>query len=280
MRVLACGLGLTLLLPAITAAQKIRGVVVEDSTGLPIADAKIELVTADSAVVVTSFARATGWFELVPQTQGRFLLRASHPAYRVIGTLAVDFHSREINTVVLRLSGGPIPLPPVIARASAVDRASGYRERVKLGAYGRFITRADIDKYGSYSLSHVLRFTPEVRIERVMDGAFTSEGVFMRSFGDLCVPVVYLDGLPVPVGRVFEINDLVSPEAVEGIEVYRSVLSAPMELRLPAFTPSDMTCGVIAVWSRSVPGGSVPVKGLLLSGFLIGTTLLMKRLLQ
>jgi hypothetical protein len=58
------------------------------------------------------------------------------------------------------------------------------------------------------------------------------------------------------------------------------MLSAPMELRLPAFTPSDMTCGVIAVWSRSVPGGGVPLKGLLLSGFLIGTTMLMKQLLR
>jgi hypothetical protein len=280
MQSLICGLAFTLLLPTISAAQKIRGVVVEDSTGLPIADVKIELLTADTSVLVMSLSRATGWFELLPQSQGQFLLRASHPAYRGISTLAVDFRAAEIITVVLRLSGGPIPLAPVIARASAVDRASGFRQRMKAGAYGRFITRADIDKSGSYNLSHVLRFTPEVRIERVRDGPFTNEGVFMRSFGDLCAPAVYLDGVPVAIGRVFDINDLLSPESVEGIEVYRSMLSAPMELRLPAFTPSDMTCGVIAVWSRSVPGGGVPLKGLLLSGFLIGTTMLMKQLLR
>jgi hypothetical protein len=151
---------------------------------------------------------------------------------------------------------------------------------MKVGAFGRFITRADIDKYGGYNLSHVLRVTPEVHIERVRDGVFTSEGVFMRSFGDLCIPVVYLDGVPVAAAGVLDINDVINPEAVEGIEVYRSMLSAPMELRSPAFTPSNMTCGVIAVWSRPSPRTGVPGKGILFAAFLIGSSYLMKQLLR
>jgi hypothetical protein len=56
--------GLTILLPAITAAQQIRGVVVEDSTGLPISGATIELLAADATVRATTSSAVTGWFEL------------------------------------------------------------------------------------------------------------------------------------------------------------------------------------------------------------------------
>jgi hypothetical protein len=100
-RSLICSLAFTLLLPTITAAQKIRGVVVEDSTGLPIVDAKIELLKGDTAVLVMLVSRTSGWFELSPQSEGQFVLRASHPAYRGIGTLAVDLRALETITVIL-----------------------------------------------------------------------------------------------------------------------------------------------------------------------------------
>lgn len=278
MRSLICALGLAVLLPTIAAAQMIRGVVVEDSTDRPISDVKVELLAADSTVLATSFSSVIGWFELVPQSAGQFLVRASHPAYRIDDTLAVDVRPQEIITVVLRLSGGPIPLDPLIVKA--LDRLSGYRERARRAAFGRFITRADIDKYGAYSLSHALRFTPEIRIERVRDGPFTTQGVFMRSFGDLCVPAVYLDGIPIPTGRVFDIDDLISAEAVEGIEVYRSAQTAPMEFRLSPFPETDMMCGVVVVWSRPLPRARFTLTGLFVGVLLVGGSILFPRLFQ
>lgn len=279
MRFFIRGLALAVLLPTTTVAQQIRGVVVEDSTFRPISDVKLELLANDATVRATSFSAATGWFELSVAGGGPFLLRASHPAYTTIDTMAVAFTGEEVITVVLRLSGGPIPLEPLLVKVAPRDRLSGYRERVNRGAFGHFITRADIDKRGGYSLSHIMRFTPEVRIERVRDGPFTSDGVFMRSFGDLCVPAVYLDGVPVPTGRVFDINDLLNLEEVEGIEVYRSSLSAPMEFRLPAFG-ADMSCGVIAVWSRPSSREPLKPKQALFAGLLVGASLLLSRLLQ
>jgi hypothetical protein len=273
MRSLVCAIALALVLPTTSTAQKIRGAVVEDSTGWPISGAKIELLSADAAIIATSFSAVTGWFEVYPESAGQFLVRASHPAYRGTDTLLVDIRSQEIITVVLQLSGGPIPLEPVVVKA--LDRLSRYRERARRGAFGHFITRADIDKRGGYNLSHVLRFTPEVRIERVRDGPFTSEGVFMRSFGDLCVPAIYLDGIPVPTGRVFDINDLISAEAVEGIEVYRDAQTAPLEFRLPVFPESDMSCGVIVVWSRPLPRARFTVTGMLFGALLVGGSLLL-----
>ena len=277
---------LILLLPAITAAQQIRGVVVEDSTGLPIPGAKVELLAGDTTIRATTFANNYGWFELLPQGDGQFLLRASHPPYRNTATLAVTLGNLETITVVLRLTGGPIPIQPLVVKATPRDRMSGYRERLKNNAFGHFITRADLDQRGAYSLSHAMRFAPGVSIARVQDGAFVSEGVFMRSFGGACVPAVYLDGMQIPTGRIFDINDLISVEEVAGIEVYRSVLTAPMEFRLSALgsTPdsdgSEMWCGVIAVWSRPVPRIPLTPKRLFLAGLLVGGSVMLGRMFR
>ena len=279
MRFLICGLVVIVLMPAATGAQKIRGAVVEDGTGRPISVAKIELLAPDTTLLATAISSATGWFELTPQSAGQFLVRASHTAYRSTVTIAVDFRTQEIMTVVLRLSGGPIPLEPLVVNATALDRLSGYRERARRGAFGRFITRADIDKLGGYNLAHVLRFTPEVHIERLQSGPFTTEGVFMRSFGGSCVPAVYLDGLPVPTDGVLDINSLISAEAIEGIEVYRSSLSAPMELRSLSAAAIDLSgCGVIAVWSLPLPGARLTAKRVAFAGLLVGLTILVARI--
>ena len=280
MRSVLRGWGFVVLLPVITEAQQIRGVVVEDSTFRPISGVTIELLAADRTVRATTTSDATGWFTLTAEGVGEFQLQASHDAYTNMDILTVVLGAQQTLTVLLRLSGGPIPIAPVIASAKIRDRLSDYRERARKGIYGRFITREDIDKRGAYNLSHVLRFTPEVRIERVQDGPFNNQGVFMRSFGDLCVPSVYLDGVEVPTGRAFDIDALISAEAVEGIEVYRSSLTAPMEFRMPAFGPADRLCGVIAVWSRPMPGVGLTLKRVVYAGLLVAVPIWFMRLLE
>jgi hypothetical protein len=279
-RKIVFSVSLLILLPTVCAAQQIRGVVVEDSTKRPIPDVKVELLAANGTLLATSLSTTAGWFELRPQSRGPFLLRASHEAYRSVDTVVVAVDSLETITVVLRLSGGPIPLEPVVAQGVSRDRLNGYRERARRGAFGRFITRADIDKIGGYSISHVLRMTPEVRIERVMDGAFVTEGVFMRSFGDLCMPTVYLDGALVPTGMVISINDLLSAEEIEGIEVYRSSLTAPLEFRAPAFDKSNELCGVIALWSRQLPRIPLTLKRIFFTALLVSIPTVVLNLLQ
>ena len=280
MRSLVRGLALALFLPTIAAAQLVRGVVVEDSSNLPIADVMIELVSTNGSVLTAALSTSIGWFELPAPAAGTFIIRATHQAYTRTDTLAVTFASREIVTVVVRLSGGPIPIAPVVVRVTPRDRLAGFRERSSKAAFGRFITRADIDKLGGYSLSHIMRFTPEVRIERVRDGAFTTEGVFMRSFGDLCIPAVFLDGVNVPTGQVTDINDLLSAEEVEGVEVYRSAMSAPMEFRVPGFGAGDTFCGVIALWSRPTSRAPLTLKRAFFASMLVGASLLMTEILK
>ena len=270
---------LVFLLPAPAGAQQVRGVVVEDSTFRPLSGVKIELISNNTTTAI-SFSNVTGWFELSPESAGQYLLRASHPAYQTVDVRTVTFRPQEMFTVVLRLRGGPIPLEALVVQGTARDRTSGYRERARRAAFGRFITREQIDKLGAYSMSHALRLTPEVRIERVRDGPFTTQGIFMRSFGDLCVPAIYLDGVPIPTGPGFDIDALLSAEAVEGIEVYRSALSAPMEFRMSPFMSPNNLCGVVAVWSRVLPGPPPTLLSVLYTAALIGSSLLVLELIR
>lgn len=278
-RTLFCALALVGLLPTMIGAQRIRGVIVDDSTGNAIPDARIELLARDSALLATSISGPAGWFEVIPPNAGQFLVRTSHDAYTGISTVAVEVGSNEILTLVLRLSGGAIRLEPVVVNAKAVDRLAGYRERIGRNAFGRFITRADLDRFGAYNLSHALRFAPEVTIQRVQQGPFMSEGVFMRSFGESCVPAVFLDGIHMPTG--FDINGLIGPEEVEGIEVYRNALTAPVEFRLPALSAPDLSvCGVIAVWSRQLPRLRLTMKTLVFAGIVAGASVLLANWLR
>jgi hypothetical protein len=97
----------------------------------------------------------------------------------------------------------------------------------------------------------------------------------MRSFGDSCVPAVFLDGIHMPAG--FDINGLISPEEIEGIEVYRNALTAPVEFRLPALSAPDLSsvCGVIAVWSRQLPRRRFTTKALVFAGVVAGASALL-----
>ena len=65
---------------------------------------------------------------------------------------------------------------------------------------------------------------------------------------------------------------------VEGLEIYRSALSAPMEFRLGDI--SQMQCGVIAVWSRPLPGRPITLTRLGIAGLLAGVPILFGRLFR
>lgn len=240
-----------LLMPSVGSAQVIRGVVVHDSTDTPIAGVTIELRTDESTILATTVAGATGWFQLDPGSAGTFLLRTSHPVYTVDGSLTVAVEEREIVTVVLRMSGGAVALEPLLVTARSFDRLSGFRERATQGGLGRYITRADIDKGQAILITGILHFVSEVRVEPVRNGGLTGTALLMNSFGSWCRPAIFLDGMPVPSGDFgFDINDLLSPDMVEGVEIYRSYAMAPAE-----FQGAIHDCGVIAFWSRTVPGG-------------------------
>lgn len=262
------------LAPQIASAQQIRGVVVHDSTDQPIAGATIELITQDSTVRATAVSSAIGWFQLSLPSHGRFLLRASHVVYGGGGAVEVVVGERELVNVVLRMTGGAIPLEPLSVTARSVDPLAGFRQRAAHGGQGYYLHREDIEKHAGARVSDLLRRMPGVRFDLVRDrsGFFTSETLLMRSLGELCEPTIYLDGVPMPPEFGMDINDLISTEALAGVEVYTSHLTAPLDLHIPR-----NSCGVIAFWSRPTPGTRMTWKRAAVAGMIAGLMLYFTR---
>ena len=69
--------------------------------------------------------------------------------------------------------------------------------------------------------------------------------VRFRGNGGSCWPLVWLDGAPLPTAE-FDL-DFLSPQSIEGLEVYTGISQVP-----PQFMGSRGlgSCGVIVVWSR------------------------------
>jgi hypothetical protein len=65
----------------------------------------------------------------------------------------------------------------------------------------------------------------------------------MRGSTGLCLPAVWIDGLYVSTFPGSNVDDLLPPDVLQGVEVYTSLASAPTQYRTG-------TCGVVLFWTR------------------------------
>jgi hypothetical protein len=142
----------------------------------------------------------------------------------------------------------PIELSGIVVETPATlneIRMRPFYERREKGI-GHFITHDDIVERDARNFTNALRGIPGVRVE--FGGRYGVQVFMTRSPGtrNQCPsPVIYLDGmLIVDNGEEIDLNALVDPEAVEGVELYSGV-SMPIE-----FNRSGSTCGIIAIWTR------------------------------
>lgn len=123
----------------------------------------------------------------------------------------------------------------VMARVAASGgRLKEFYERKAHNGWGSFIDREQIERRNPTWMSDMLRSIPGVRV-------FTTRGgrtvVRLRD----CGPTLWLDGMPL---RGAQIDDVVFPSDVAGVEVYRSQAGLP-----PQFMEMN-GCGAIVVWTR------------------------------
>lgn len=139
------------------------------------------------------------------------------------------------------------PLPAMLdqvtvqrTRMRYTGRLAGYYQRLEQRAAGQFITRADIDRDESRSLSQLLASSPG--INRV---SLRSGGGAVRMRGRSCRPLVWIDGVSMPAAEVD--LDAFPLHTLHGVELYLGGSNAPME-----YTAQNnrSTCGSIMLWSR------------------------------
>ena len=120
-------------------------------------------------------------------------------------------------------------------------RGTGFAERSR-GGSGRYLMPADIARRGTLNTTDLFRSMSGIRLDRT---AFDSTTITMRgSFAGLCVPAIYIDGMLMAGISADEIDNLVTPRDVLGIEIY---LEATVP---PQFQRAMSGCGSIVIWSK------------------------------
>jgi hypothetical protein len=251
-----------LLLAAPLGGQTIRGRVLDAGSGEPVPQATVTALTADQHTAARTRTAADGSFALELRGAGTFRLRGERAGYQPSTSQPMAVAVREAVTVELRVSPQPLQIDPLTVTAriqpprDPVLEHNGFYDRESWGM-GKFVHREDIDRHPEYNLVHTLARVPGVEIDVDSRGREIVTFTRGRVVGtihrmqvgqrDDCFPLIYLDGSLMryaPPNDV-QLDDIVKPDMIGGIEVYRSAAEIP-----PQFNGSGAACGVIVIWTR------------------------------
>jgi len=210
----------------------------------PLANARVLLEGSDA----TATTNDRGEFALggLPSGSQTLIARALGflPERRTVHLLT----GHAPNEVVVRLTSLKrlVDTVRVTARRVYTTDANGFESRRRAGQ-GHYIDRAQIDRQQATTASDLLRMVPRVEVLASGVGFFGHVVAFRKPFAfeGYCRPDLYVDGYLFPSGDM-EIDDVVIPDDIEGIEVYTKPGLAPAQ-----FTNNMSGCGSIVVWTRT-----------------------------
>lgn len=220
-------------------SQIISGTLMVAESRSPISGGVVTLLGEDSLAVARLQTDSVGAFSFSLPGRGSYRLRAEQAGYRAATSPALAIGTLDTLQVEFSLAPNVVVLEPLIVTARSrrlTAAARAFYRRSESGAFGTFITRAEIEKAHPFRTSELLTHIPGVRVFPVMGGNVVS----VRGN---CRPSLYIDGTQVNDYR--SIDDVAQPMDVEGIEVYRSTHEAP-----PQFTERGAGCAVILIWTR------------------------------
>lgn len=264
--VLAAGVTAMLVSPFDARAQIIVGRVVDAQSQSGIAGADLEIRNAEGGTVATATSDSMGFVRALLPVAGAYVLAARRIAYLDYTSLPVRVADGETVEVEIRLGRDAIPLEPllVVTRARRAGRLEGFRGRLGEGSFSSFVTRDQIEARPAATVTDLIRPVAGVTIVDVPRGTAPyamSRLVAMRGTrtGEIpgapdsngCLPGLFLDGIRVEQSAEFPIDDFITAGSLEGIEVYSSASSVPMEFQ----QGGRVACGAVLLWTREAEPG-------------------------
>lgn len=236
--------------------MRVTGETVTDGSLEPIEGVAVTVLDPDGSELEQEMTDGSGQFGLRIEEVPTIRLRAERIGYETVLTPPIDVDRFRSLTVELRLAPDVVPVAPLEVVASERREPSpvheGFHHRRERG-FGEYITRQEIERRSPAHVTDLLRTLPGVRLTSSGRGSrgvvTTSRG--NNSFAGQCPAQIYVDNFHVnrADGRTFRIDDAVSPNDVEGIEVYRGLSTVPAQFLSP-----EADCGVIVIWTRRYPG--------------------------
>ena len=160
---------------------------------------------------------------------------------------------REIDVVLERGDAQSLAPVTIVGRGTSFDR-TGYSVRRKAGV-GEFITEDQIERRRVFDVTQLLWFVRGAHpgaggallFPRPVGLGISQMGRALSDSGGVaiyCAPAFWVDGFF--VGRDGgELNTVVRPREVRGIEVYLDPATAPAIYRRP-----DVPCGLVLIWTK------------------------------
>jgi hypothetical protein len=266
MRILPVLLVSAWLAPSVAHAQFITGRIVDEATRSPVTGVELTLFDSGQHSRATALSDSAGRFRIQTPGPGTYTLHARHIAYTELASEEIIVNRNETVDLELTLGRTVIPLRPVVVTARTVDlgKMAGFHERRRTQTFGRFLTRADIERRSASRTTDLLRTMPGVTISgvRVRGRAATERSLVLvrGGSGRQCEPALFIDGVRVRQAAEAGVDDMLAPDVLEGVEVYTSTAGAPAQFMDPS------ACGVLLFWTREgEPGAKFSWKRLLVA---------------
>lgn len=233
--------------------QAVTGRVLDVVTDSAIVLARVRLLDSAGVALLYTVSDDRGWFLLAAPGPGKYYLHAESGFYkeRLDGPLLLA--AGDTALISYHLEPDPAGLDPIIVEARsrriALQRA-GFYERERTGL-GRFLTREKIEARPARYITDLFAAMPGVTLVR---GQFGRREVIFRGGTriatgglDACYPRVFIDGMMRALGGSTPtgLDDLIRPDEVEAVEVYRSTAEVPGQ-----YGGAMAGCGVILIWTR------------------------------
>jgi len=264
------------------AAQRLHGRLIDLVSNEPIPAGILTLLTEDGDPMATVVTDEEGYWVLNAPTPGHYYVEAKRLGYQPWIDGPVTVRRGEDWNAVYHLQPLAIRLDPVQVSAQATARyleLTGFYERQR-SSFGHYVEPEDIERRQAGKLTELLTIIPGVRLVST-GGGLSRMRVQLRgshqSQGGLCRPRVFVDGLIYNRGdsRPFGVNDwgnpelaydrvanpdlsstyeepdidnIVHPSSIAGIEVYRSGAQVPVRF---GGTSIQTRCGVIVIWTKA-----------------------------
>lgn len=192
----------------------------------------------------TGTTAGDGSFTLSGLPAGSETLEARYVGYAPVH-VSVDLASDTTRNVVVMLNEHTNVLEPitVYGKQSAFARdLTGFYQRRREG-WGRFLTRAQIEDRSALQFTDLVNAMPGIRVVPTGGTGYS----IASSTNQACRPDIYLDGTRLQDPD--DVNDVILPDNVYGIEVYATTTETP-----PQFRQGKGGCGSVVVWTNPALG--------------------------
>ena len=227
----------------------VRGRVVDDVTHLGIPDAFVSIAT-NTTILAGGVADSAGYFQLQVAPRGSLSINVRRLGYQPTSERVIVEDLSSPRTVAMHAVAQKLDEVAVVGTSWRSSRLAGFDERARVSAGGTYFRQETIEALNPRRVTDLMRRVTGIAL---WDSGGTVLAVTRRGYkpdrsGSVtnnCVMRVGVDGHIKEWG--FPI-DLIEPQAIHGIEIYKGPATIPTEFN---GLRTDTYCGLIMLWTRS-----------------------------